>query len=104
MSLFAANRERLCRRLREDGGVAAGAVVVLQGGQQECLHSSDREIVFRQVCVCWCVCERVFFNVGQESYFHWLFGVTEADCFGAVEVSALLFCCAQCVCVCVCVG
>ena len=22
----------------------------------------------------------------QESYFHWLFGVIEADCFGLIEV------------------
>lgn len=30
----------------------------------------------------------------QESYFHWTFGVLEADCFGAVEVDtacAILF-------------
>jgi Xaa-Pro dipeptidase len=77
MSLFADNRRRLCQRLREGGAVPSGTVVVLQGGEQECLHSSDREIVFR-----------------QESYFHWLFGVTEADCYAAVEVDsgrALLF-------------
>ena len=24
----------------------------------------------------------------QESYFHWLFGVTEADCFGMVDVDS----------------
>lgn len=49
MSLFANNRERLCGKLREGGAVPQGAVVVLEGGKQECLHSSDREIVFRQV-------------------------------------------------------
>ena len=30
----------------------------------------------------------------QESYFHWTFGVTEADCFGILEVDteqAVLF-------------
>lgn len=25
----------------------------------------------------------------KESYFHWLFGVTEGDCYGALEVSRL---------------
>ena len=23
----------------------------------------------------------------QESYFHWLFGVTEGDCYGAIDVA-----------------
>ena len=51
MSLFADNRRRLCEKLKEGGAVCPGpgAVVVLQGGEQECLHSSDKEIVFRQV-------------------------------------------------------
>ena len=49
MSLFADNRRRLCEKLRGGGEVPSGAIVVLQGGEQECLHSSDREIVFRQV-------------------------------------------------------
>jgi hypothetical protein len=49
MSLFADNRRRLCEKLKEEGTVSPGAMVVLQGGEQECLHSSDREIVFRQV-------------------------------------------------------
>ena len=29
----------------------------------------------------------VFDHFLQESYFHWTFGVTEADCYGALEVS-----------------
>ena len=51
MSLFAENRRRLCEKLREGEGVPSGAVVVLQGGEQQCLHSSDTEVVFRQVCM-----------------------------------------------------
>jgi Xaa-Pro dipeptidase len=77
MSLFADNRQRLCKMLREEGAVPGGSIVVIQGGEQECLHSSDKEILFR-----------------QESYFHWLFGVTEADCYAALEVDsgkAILF-------------
>jgi len=70
MALFRLNRKRLCDQLRlTDGVPAAGAFVVLQGGEQETLYDSDREPVFR-----------------QESYFHWTFGVTEADCFGALDV------------------
>jgi len=58
-------------QLRETEGVPAdGAFVVLQGGEQETLYCSDREPVFR-----------------QESYFHWTFGVTESDCFGAIDVT-----------------
>jgi len=71
MALFRLNRKRLCDALRSTSGVpAADAFVVLQGGEQETLYDSDREPVFR-----------------QESYFHWTFGVTEADCFGALDVS-----------------
>ena len=71
MALFRLNRKRLCDQLRTTAGVPAeGAFVVLQGGEQETLYCSDREPVFR-----------------QESYFHWTFGVTEADCFGAIDVS-----------------
>lgn len=29
---------------------------------------------------------RIYFVLTQESYFHWTFGVTEAGCFGAVDV------------------
>ncbi|KAK0132148.1 Xaa-Pro dipeptidase [Merluccius polli] len=66
--LFAENRRRLCQGLK-DGGVAAGAVVLLQGGEQKQRYCTDTDVVFR-----------------QESFFHWTFGVTEGDCFGAIEV------------------
>lgn len=73
-SLHALNRTRLCDKLKpkiaEAGLNEPGVFVVLQGGEGETLHSSDKEVSFR-----------------QESYFHWLFGVKEADCYGVVEVS-----------------
>ena len=55
MSLFADNRRRLCEALRQGGAVPSGSIVILQGGEQECRHSSDMEIVFRQVCASACV-------------------------------------------------
>ena len=93
MSLFSENRQRLCQSLREEGATPSGSIIILQGGEQQCRYSSDTEIVFRQVCVCVCVCVcMVYLAVmlvhinSKESYFHWLFGVLEPDCFGAVEV------------------
>ncbi|XP_072373863.1 xaa-Pro dipeptidase isoform X4 [Scyliorhinus torazame] len=77
MALFALNRRRLCEQLRMNTQVPKKAVVVLQGGDQLQRNCTDTDIVFR-----------------QESYFHWTFGVTEADCYGAVEVAtgkSLLF-------------
>ncbi|KAL7978757.1 hypothetical protein Chor_013246 [Crotalus horridus] len=69
-ALFALNRTRLCDRLRANEAVPKGAIVVLQGGEQANRYCTDTGIVFR-----------------QESYFHWTFGVTEADCYGAIEVN-----------------
>ncbi|KAL7870233.1 hypothetical protein SRHO_G00077300 [Serrasalmus rhombeus] len=43
--------------------------VLLQGGEQKQRYCTDTDVVFR-----------------QESFFHWTFGVTEADCYGAVDV------------------
>ncbi|XP_048461895.1 xaa-Pro dipeptidase [Rhincodon typus] len=77
MALFALNRRRLCEQLRKNTEVPKKAVVVLQGGDELQRYCTDTGIVFR-----------------QESYFHWTFGVLEADCYGAVEVAtgkSLLF-------------
>jgi Xaa-Pro dipeptidase len=68
IELHLINRKRLVTEL-QNNSIATGSLVILQGGESETLYSSDKEIIFR-----------------QESYFHWLFGVKEADCFGAVEV------------------
>ncbi|XP_052230326.1 xaa-Pro dipeptidase-like isoform X2 [Dreissena polymorpha] len=69
MQLFKENRERLCERLRKNSKIPSGAIVVLQGGEAVTRHCSDHEPLFR-----------------QESFFHWTFGVEEADFYGAVEV------------------
>ncbi|XP_066570116.1 xaa-Pro dipeptidase [Amia ocellicauda] len=77
MALFAENRRRLCERLRANTGVPKKSMVVLQGGEQTQKYCTDTDLVFR-----------------QESFFHWTFGVTEADCYGAIDVDsgkALLF-------------
>ncbi|XP_033014565.1 xaa-Pro dipeptidase [Lacerta agilis] len=70
-ALFALNRTRLCERLRSKKDVPKKSVVLLQGGEQTNRYCTDTGILFR-----------------QESYFHWTFGVTEADCYGAVEVDS----------------
>lgn len=68
-ALFAQNRTRLVKRLKDNSNIDKDSVVVLQGGSEETRYCSDVGPVFR-----------------QESYFHWTFGVTEPDCFGAVRV------------------
>ncbi|CAL8360007.1 unnamed protein product [Gadus morhua 'NCC'] len=66
--LFAENRRRLSQALGA-AGAPRGAVVLLQGGEQQRRNCTDTDQLFR-----------------QESFFHWTFGVTEAECFGAIEV------------------
>uniref|UniRef100_A0A8C0GFS4 Xaa-Pro dipeptidase n=1 Tax=Chelonoidis abingdonii TaxID=106734 RepID=A0A8C0GFS4_CHEAB len=68
-ALFALNRKRLCDRLRENKDVQKNAIVLMQGGEEAQRYCTDTGIVFR-----------------QESYFHWTFGVTEPDCYGAIDV------------------
>ena len=46
--LHSLNRERLVKGLQEIENTK-GSMVVLQGGESETLHSSDKEITFRQV-------------------------------------------------------
>uniref|UniRef100_U5EJJ7 Xaa-Pro dipeptidase n=1 Tax=Corethrella appendiculata TaxID=1370023 RepID=U5EJJ7_9DIPT len=77
MSLFRENREKLCTELRRNERLDNKAVVLLQGGESMNLYDTDVEYVFR-----------------QESYFTYLFGVTEPGCFGLVDIStgnSLLF-------------
>ncbi|KAG7467878.1 hypothetical protein MATL_G00136860 [Megalops atlanticus] len=76
-ALFAENRHRLCQGLKAKEGVVPKSVVVLQGGEQKQRYCTDTDILFR-----------------QESFFHWAFGVTEPDCYGAIDVDtgkAVLF-------------
>uniref|UniRef100_A0A8C5MK65 Xaa-Pro dipeptidase n=1 Tax=Leptobrachium leishanense TaxID=445787 RepID=A0A8C5MK65_9ANUR len=70
-ALFALNRRRLCERLRNNADISKGAIVLLQGGVQSQRYCTDTDVLFR-----------------QESFFHWTFGVTEADCFGAIDVDS----------------
>lgn len=49
MELFAENRRRLCEQLRSRDDVKRGAVVILQGGEQQTRYCTDTDIVFRQV-------------------------------------------------------
>uniref|UniRef100_A0A3B5BB52 Xaa-Pro dipeptidase n=1 Tax=Stegastes partitus TaxID=144197 RepID=A0A3B5BB52_9TELE len=70
-ALFAENRRRLCQGLKAKDGVVSKSVVVLQGGEQKQRHCTDTDLLFR-----------------QESFFHWAFGVTEADCYGAIDVDS----------------
>lgn len=46
--LHSLNRDRLVKALQEVENTK-GSIVVLQGGESETLHSSDKEITFRQV-------------------------------------------------------
>ncbi|XP_037104305.1 xaa-Pro dipeptidase [Syngnathus acus] len=69
--LFAENRRRLCNGLRAKENLESNSVVVLQGGEQQQRHCTDTDVVFR-----------------QESFFHWAFGVTESDCYGAIQVDS----------------
>ncbi|XP_026875585.2 xaa-Pro dipeptidase isoform X2 [Electrophorus electricus] len=70
-ALFAENRWRLCEGLRAVQGLQQRSMVVLQGGEQRQRYCTDTDEVFR-----------------QESFFHWTFGVTEADCYGALDVDS----------------
>uniref|UniRef100_H2MGT4 Xaa-Pro dipeptidase n=1 Tax=Oryzias latipes TaxID=8090 RepID=H2MGT4_ORYLA len=70
-ALFAENRRRLCQGLQGKEGMLPKSVVVLQGGEQQQRYCTDTDVVFR-----------------QESFFHWSFGVTEADCYGAIDVDS----------------
>ncbi|TRY90159.1 hypothetical protein DNTS_033346, partial [Danionella cerebrum] len=70
-ALFAENRRRLCTSLKALSDLHPGSIVLLQGGEQQQRYCTDTDLVFR-----------------QESFFHWAFGVTEADCYGAIEVDS----------------
>jgi len=68
MRLFSENRQRLVGKMKAAGH---SGVIVLKGGEQETRHDTDHENIFR-----------------QESYFHWCFGVSEADCYGAIDIDS----------------
>lgn len=64
LALHAVNRAKLTAAM----GAARG-VVLLQGGEQQTRYDTDHEPVFR-----------------QESYFQYLFGVSEGGCYGAITL------------------
>ncbi|KAL4613203.1 xaa-Pro dipeptidase [Arapaima gigas] len=68
-ALFSENRRRLCKALKTKASLLPKSVVLLQGGEQRQRYCTDTDILFR-----------------QESFFHWAFGVIEADCYGAIDV------------------
>mmetsp|Transcript_15472 Transcript_15472/g.39418 ORF Transcript_15472/g.39418 Transcript_15472/m.39418 type:complete len:490 (+) Transcript_15472:22-1491(+) len=68
-ALHRANRAQALRRLRELCGAGDG-IVFVRGGRDRGRHSTDHEHLFR-----------------QESFFHYLFGVEESECFGVVDVA-----------------
>ncbi|XP_030649975.1 xaa-Pro dipeptidase [Chanos chanos] len=70
-ALFAENRWRFCQGLKAKSELVPKSVVVLQGGEQKQRYCTDTDVVFR-----------------QESFFHWAFGVIEADCYGAIDVDS----------------
>lgn len=49
LALFALNRQRLCERLRKNPAVQAGALVLLQGGDETQRYCTDTGVLFRQV-------------------------------------------------------
>ena len=72
MALHATNRARLDAAFKNDGvanlDVPANAHILLQGGAATTRYDSDNEPLFR-----------------QESFFQWAFGVSEPDCYGAID-------------------
>ncbi|ONK80686.1 uncharacterized protein A4U43_C01F20610 [Asparagus officinalis] len=74
MQLFARNREKLLRSLRDHLASISRPIqgfVLLQGGDEQTRYCTDHAEVFR-----------------QESYFAYLFGVREPGFYGAVDVSS----------------
>ena len=65
MAMHAASRAKLAELM----GPRACGIALLQGGEQQTRYDTDHEPVFR-----------------QESYFQYLFGVSETGCFGAVSL------------------
>lgn len=69
MALYEVNRARLIQAMLEKLGPDSKGVILLQGGKQTTRYDTDNEPVFR-----------------QESYFHWAFGVSEGDVYGAISL------------------
>ena len=70
MTMHAGHRDRLIARFQTPD-TPANAVLLFEGGHAENRHETDHEPVFR-----------------QESFFAYLFGVKEPDCYGVRTPSA----------------
>ena len=70
MTMHAGHRDRLIARFQTPD-TPANAVLLFEGGHAETRHETDHEPVFR-----------------QESFFAYLFGVKEPDCYGVRIPSA----------------
>mmetsp|Transcript_25149 Transcript_25149/g.35237 ORF Transcript_25149/g.35237 Transcript_25149/m.35237 type:complete len:493 (+) Transcript_25149:71-1549(+) len=65
MRMHYENRQKLVKRMPKEG------VILLQGGKSTIRYATDHEPLFR-----------------QESFFHYLFGVKEPDCYGAIDLQS----------------
>jgi Xaa-Pro dipeptidase len=77
MSVHLENRRKLVSMFSENGIDVNGKVVLFEGGKQLSRNDTDHELLFR-----------------QESYFQWICGVKEGDCFFAIDLvsgKAILF-------------
>ncbi|XP_037960349.1 xaa-Pro dipeptidase-like [Teleopsis dalmanni] len=72
MTLFRNNRNKLASVLRESSGIRAKtSYVLLKGGKEVSFNDTDVNYPFR-----------------QESYFQYLFGVKEPNCYGVLHVES----------------
>ncbi|CAM6085038.1 unnamed protein product [Calypogeia fissa] len=80
LELYAQNRYKLVSRMTAQlkaESLPPTGIVLLQGGSEQLRYCTDHLLLFR-----------------QESYFAYLFGVKEPDCYGAIDIStgkSLLF-------------
>eukprot|EP00002_Diphylleia_rotans_P011390 TRINITY_DN2250_c0_g1_i2.p1 TRINITY_DN2250_c0_g1~~TRINITY_DN2250_c0_g1_i2.p1 ORF type:complete len:325 (-),score=44.53 TRINITY_DN2250_c0_g1_i2:729-1703(-) len=76
-TLHAENRQRFFEAFNTEAKPTDAEAIVLQGGKQQSQYDTDRELLFR-----------------QESYFHYLYGVKEPDCYAVlipvIKLSVLL--------------
>lgn len=70
LSLRLSDADTTSKTTTNDGATTRRTVVYLEGGRSVDRYDTDHEPIFR-----------------QESYFHYLFGVKEPDCAGAVDVA-----------------
>lgn len=69
MALFRQNRAKVCAALRENAAIKRSTYVLMEGGRDVSFNDTDVSFLFR-----------------QESYFQYLFGVKEPDCYGVLNI------------------